>query len=262
MSACRFHGPMGTLLLALATAPFACGDDGEFTAEPPPDDLGAVCSLHSQCHYGCEQGVQGAPSYCTRSCADLPCPANYVCVSRGFLGLVCAMGYCSTTDDCPENYSCSSDDNVCRHNAIACTGDGDCPAATACNQGECATDCWSDDDCKQGHVCHHELGCVQCQYAADCTDGLGCIGGMCSPGCVQSTDCREGYECLDATCSLIQGGGPGQIGAFCNYDAHEECEWFCRHSECSRVCDGPEDTTTCPDGWECDPNHLTCRVTN
>jgi hypothetical protein len=249
---------VGGAVLALVSIPSACSDEGEFVAESEVDDIGAICAVHSDCQFGCEEGVQGAPSYCTRSCAEDPCPANYVCVAREFLGLVCAMGYCGEGSPCPVDYTCSTDDGVCRHDPIQCTSDTDCPAATACNQGECATDCWGDSDCKQGYLCHHELGCVECQYAADCPEGQGCVGGRCSPSCVQDSDCREGYECIDTACSIIQGGGTGTIGTSCDHSQHDQCEWFCRHGMCSRVCDGPDDTTTCPEGYHCDENHLVC----
>lgn len=241
-------------LLVAAVAVGACDDEGEFVAAEP--DLGDICAVQTDCQEACLAGVYGMTAYCTRGCAAEPCPAGYYCVGRAQMGLVCAMTWCSGDGDCPAEYRCDVDESICVHHDIACGVDTDCPAATACNQGVCATVCSSSDDCKQGYQCDHHLGCVQCLRASDCSEGLACVGGVCNQGCVDENDCRMGYECLSGGCQIIVGGGVGDVGVGCQ--EHSECVDFCmHHSYCTRVCDGPDDTS-CPDGYHCQPDHLVC----
>ncbi len=236
----------------------ACASDDEFTpTPPPPDDLGTICSFNADCAFYCTDGLDGMAYHCTRNCsAEAPCPTGYVCVSRsGQLGMICTIGSCASGDDCPQDYSCDTEINLCQHVEIPCEVDEDCPAATACNQGTCETLCHEDDDCKQGWMCHHEARCVLCMNAADCDDGFSCIAGQCNTACVEDQDCRPGFDCVGASCEEIVGGGAGVLGDSCEEDS--QCASFCYNNQCNQICD-PDDPQSCPDGYQCHSNHLVC----
>lgn len=254
----RWQGALAGV--ALLVAPFACGDEGEFVAEPDEDDIGAVCTVHADCIYACVEGPGAAPGHCTRGCVQEPCPAGYYCVYRERMGQVCAMGYCSSDADCPTNYTCETDDYVCRHVDIPCGADADCPGATACNQGVCATLCSSDDDCKQGYVCTHDRGCLQCQHNSDCPNNFACVDGGCGPACAVSADCRLGYSCESGACVLFRGGGSGQVGDDCFNNDDSRCDYFCHHdNRCNQPCGGPDDPPDCPAGWQCHETSMICQ---
>jgi hypothetical protein len=237
--------------------PAACDEEGAFEAAPE-EDIGTVCALHTDCIYGCTTGLRGSHSHCTRPCsAQEPCPAGYACVERTGLGPVCSIGECFGDGDCPADYFCFMDRNVCRHVDIPCTADEECAANVACNQGVCQLWCENDDDCQAGYHCQYDIGCVQCHYPADCPDHFACISGRCNTACIAENDCRPGYECNGAVCEVIVGGGSGQVGDSC--DRHSDCADFCRgYQWCTRTCEGANDTTSCPDGWQCDPHQLYC----
>jgi len=236
-----------------------CNADEPFTAAPP-DDIGKVCAFDWECTYGCTAGVQGSHDFCTHSCDAAPCPTGYVCVARGALGHVCAIASCSGNTGCPADYTCYSDQDfqdVCRHVDIPCTTDADCPGLTGCNQGVCVLVCGDEGDCKQGYLCQWGTGCVECQHPADCANGYSCNGGLCNAACVNELDCRGGYECTASACAQIHGGGTGVTGDPCA--EHAECVDFCwNYTQCSRLCTGADDTTSCPAGSHCEPNHLVC----
>lgn len=240
-------------LLALG----ACSEEGEFVAEAP-EDIGQICAHQADCATGCLYGLRHMAPHCTRSCADTPCPAGYYCVGRAGLGMVCAMAACESDADCPADYQCNLDRGVCRHVDIPCGSDADCPAATACNQGVCTTVCSSDDDCKQGYHCNvHVTTCLDCAHHAQCDGGYACDYGECSQACVQSDDCRPGYRCTGTTCELIDANGPGTLGTACEEDS--ECEDFCYHSRCTRMCDVPNGADQCPEGFYCEQFAMICQ---
>jgi hypothetical protein len=253
-------GPLAVAVLAAGTLLLSvCNTDEPFT-EAPPDDLGKVCSLDSECTYGCTYGAVGSHDHCTRRCDTQVCPAGYACVARGHLGQVCAVGPCSGNAGCPADYTCYSDENVeqvCRHVDIPCGADTDCPGLYACNQGLCVLVCADDVDCKQGYRCSGSLGCAQCDHPGECPNGFACIGGLCNSACAEERDCRNGFECITGACAQIQGGGTGAVGAPCAEDS--ECADFCYQDyQCSRLCNGADDTTSCPAGSHCEGYQLVC----
>ncbi len=236
----------------------ACSADEAFTpTPPPPDDLGKICSFNADCAYYCTAALQGMAYHCTRNCnIETPCPDGYVCVSGdGALGKVCTMGACTSDEQCPQDYSCDTETNLCHHVDIPCGVDDDCPGATACNQGTCETLCTTDDDCKQGWMCRYEARCVLCTHNTDCVGGFACSSGQCNNACAADSDCRTGFECVDAACEPIVGGGPGVVGESC--DEHSECAAFCYSYQCNQLCqlDNPD---SCPAGYHCHENHLVC----
>ena len=244
-----------TMLLSM------CNADEPFTATP--DDLGKVCGFDSECVYACTAGIPGSHDFCTRRCASQPCPAGYACVTRGHLGLVCAVNECRGSAACPADYTCFSDDtyeNVCRHVGIPCASDAECPGLIACNQGVCTLVCTEDGDCKQGYHCESgQHGCGECHQPSDCENGFACVGGMCTPTCASRYDCRAGFECTASACTEIHAGGPGAVGADCTEDA--ECADFCyQNYVCAHLCNGQGDTTSCPAPSQCDAYQLVCRI--
>ena len=212
-------------------------------------DQGEVCAYDADCAEYCAVGQQNMAPYCTGSCDSSGCPDGYFCLSAGQAGLVCVMGACTADEQCPKNYTCDLDDNVCAHDAVTCKDDKDCPAATACNQGACQLQCTSDDDCKEGTYCQHNTRCVDCDRDLHCADGLACREGNCNQACLEDADCRDGFACTDHACGVIIGGGPGAIGDGC--DEHSECADYCRWGSCGRTCDGEGDTVSCGTGFTC-----------
>lgn len=234
-----------------------CDEEGEFVAEPR-DDIGQICAFQEECTSGCLYGLRYMAPYCTRSCADAPCPAGYYCVGRAGLGMVCAMGECASDGDCPVDYLCNTDRQVCQHVDLPCGGDADCPTGTACNQGACATVCSDDADCKQGYHCNvHITTCMACAHHAHCADGFACAQGVCGQACIDSNDCRPGYQCVDHGCDPIEAGGPGTLGSDCDEDA--QCEHFCLHHRCTQLCDVPNDPDQCPEGFYCEQFSMVCQ---
>jgi len=254
----RQYWQVAAIMAVSLVAIRACSSDEAFTpTPPPPDDLGNICSFNADCVFYCTAALHGMAYHCTRNCnIENPCPSGYVCVSgAGTLGKVCTMSPCATDEDCPQNYFCDTDRNLCHHVDIPCEVDSDCPGATACNQGLCATLCTSDDDCKQDWMCHHESRCVKCMNNTDCIGGFACSNGQCNNACASERDCRPGFECLAGSCEPIEGGGPGVMGDPCS--EHSECVNFCYDYYCNQIC-SLEDETSCPTGYHCHQHHLVC----
>lgn len=225
------------------------------------DDIGEICAHDSDCAQHCIVGLSGMAPYCTRSCQDQACPRGYLCLSQGQAGMVCVVGPCESSEDCPDDYSCYLEDPenpVCRHADIECDGDGDCPANTACNQGLCELLCQSDDDCKQGYHCQWQRRCAQCANDSHCEDGFSCQDGNCNMSCIDRYDCRTGFQCSSNACEKISGGGSIEYGtddAGC--DENADCEDFCYENQyCTRTCETDAD---CPEGYACHTGYLFCQ---
>jgi hypothetical protein len=102
----------------------------------------------------------------------------------------CAGGACLVTSDDPELAFCGK----------ACTGDGDCPAAMACDDGECRYPVPSPG----------ALGST-CADNGDCTSGA-CLDGLCTRSCGDAAACPAGFACggkREGYCYVAEGGGCG-----------------------------------------------------
>lgn len=117
--------------------------------------------------------------------------------------------------------------------AVACSGQSQCPGDSACFAGYCAAAvaCKSDKTCLSlDAVCDSAAGhCVQCEESVDCADGGSCKDRVCvAPGkscastkecdsdqvcdkelgqcvqCVESSDCADGLSCVDHLCQPLQ----------------------------------------------------------
>ena len=263
-SGCTKDETCGGMDAGICDCPSCGGRSGGDDPSPPPDDIGDICAHDSDCAQHCLLGLSGMAPYCTRSCESDSCPAGYLCLSVAQAGMVCAIGPCGGDGQCPEGYSCSTDDPdnpVCLHEDVVCDSDSDCPAATACNQGLCELLCESDDDCKQGFRCRYRRRCVKCTNNSHCEDGYSCQDGNCNLSCIEDNDCRIGFRCAPGACEQISGGGNIEMGAAdagCEEDT--DCVDFCYNGEyCTRICEG-EDDPACPEGYACHGSHLFCRM--
>jgi hypothetical protein len=72
------------------------------------------------------------------------------CVEPGASAVGQCTSPCQTDDDCADRF----DEGACLITCdLPCTGDAECPAATACKAGACFPTCSSDAECAEGYPC-------------------------------------------------------------------------------------------------------------
>lgn len=121
---------------------------------------------------------------------------------------------CTTSADCPANYSCVA--NRCQPDTgpTVCETHGDCPVGQMCDIQSCepSTLCTVDADCTvAGQWCDFRGTCVprnpgECRTTADCTGGGICIEGSCEQlptTCQFQYDCPAGTACVNAECTAV-----------------------------------------------------------
>jgi hypothetical protein len=120
------------------------------------------------------------------------------------------------------------------------TGSG-CTRGIAGSHAHCTRPCTS-----QGR--HNDIPCSTDQ---ECVGFMSCAQGACLLVCTQDDQCKQGYKCQSGASAT------GTFGTSCQ--AHDDCQDFCfSYSYCSRLCTGPNDTTSCPAGSFCDEHHWVC----
>ncbi len=248
-------------LLAIAAAAVLCGCPPSTTLPPLPDDAGVADYVGRRCNVDAECGALrcdtqrrqciclsdtsckpadplAAPRYCnnyTGLCVDSisGCTADSACASGEFCDpstRACRplKTFCQA---CTADTECGGKDDNCvldtglgqKFCGRACTGAGDCPRGTTCQDKGASKQCWPDKtNSGQPATCKDFLGCTPdslraCTQTADCGDAsqrCDFAKGKCvaiAQVCPFGTTCDPRARLCVAVCSNDQDCGGGQF---------------------------------------------------
>ena len=192
------------------------------------------CFSDSECTSGDAGGVgyKCLNAQCTApadQCADeTQCGANEQCVQG-----VCTPS-CSTTNACPNGYSCDLN-NVCTGNPSACTVPGGaCGSNGICIEGHCDTKCGTNNACANGLVCVNG-GCMPNQKA----------NFICSGTDGTQSECATGSVCLRHNCYISCQSNPNACATAAEFNV---CKTVTTTSGSFNVCGSSSNL-----GSDCDP---------
>jgi Cys-rich repeat protein len=170
----------------------------------PAGGNGYYCSSNADCAVGC---------YCDLNSDN----ATYgTCVESGF---------CSTSAECPDGYTCTNDTCVPPDQPTSCNSNSDCAAGSYCDAttGQCTPGqtCGADGTCPTGTTCDSSGTCVpvECTSNSDCATGSVCENGSCvvTGYCTDSSQCGDGYYCDTTRGTCAQASCAGDVT--CNLGA-------------------------------------------
>ncbi len=176
------------------------------------DDLVActddVCDAVAGCQFtpndgNCDDSVDCTDDTCDETNGCQFAPNDTLCDD----GIDCTDDTCDETSDC----QFTPNDGNCTDDALYCTGDEYCDAATGCSS--------TGDPCAPTQLCDEGIDqCVDCQGNGDCNDGVDCTDDTCDAGsCVYTPNdgnCSDdglyctGDEYCDAATGCSSTGDP------------------------------------------------------
>jgi len=117
---------------------------------------------------------------------------------------------------------------ACSGGGDECRVDGDCPAGSFCQGGDCAYDCVFDRDCPEDFRCDTR--------------------GRCERGCAETNGGVEACDGLDNDCDGDTDEEWPDLGTACSNEGCPEGLWVCTSDGAGLECDGPRpaaDDATC-----------------
>jgi hypothetical protein len=193
--------------------------------------------------------------------STIECVDNGNCLDgQACIEQICTDVDCLTSDDC-------SLENVCTEAYTCvpgCEDSDDCLAGFFCDAGQCAAEeCEvSELDCAIGEVCNNgDCQDYPGQLCNTCTSDWDCGGGLCGVKDITETTCDPIWGGCNGNqaCGGFYTGQTCSNASQCNVSAYGGCDtptgqcydYFCYEGACLPACNGANDTTSCPSGFEC-----------